>query len=209
MGKGGAVSIPSSSGHQFTEPAVARADNGQVERFNPFFIRASVYWAGPFYRTPSGRLVTFQSLLHQGISLLHAYIGPLSLPEDARVSIPSSSGHQFTDRTMWNFAKSRSKVSIPSSSGHQFTARFRRVPGVGGTRRVSIPSSSGHQFTVGHARLERGVNSAAFQSLLHQGISLLGSFIRQQALMRSVETVSIPSSSGHQFTVRGESAHRI
>ncbi len=38
-------------------------------RFNPFFIRASVYCA-PKNRTMRKPAATFQSLLHQGISLL-------------------------------------------------------------------------------------------------------------------------------------------
>ena len=42
-GCGGWVSIPSSSGHQFTGCAHQRLMDGPVNRFNPFFIRASVY----------------------------------------------------------------------------------------------------------------------------------------------------------------------
>ena len=66
----------------------------------------------------------------------------------------------------------------------------------GGT--VSIPSSSGHQFTVGRLVYSRGVFVVVFQSLLHQGISLL----RYKEMLASPPEigVSIPSSSGHQFT---------
>ena len=64
----------------------------------------------------------FQSLLHQGISLL---VGNLRIdpPAPESVSIPSSSGHQFTDkRDNASLLMAFEKVSIPSSSGHQFTA---------------------------------------------------------------------------------------
>ena len=143
----------------------------EKECFNPFFIRASVYCA-----------VTAN---------LRKYT-------NFRVSIPSSSGHQFTaNRLLRSAATSRSPVSIPSSSGHQFTGWLRR--------------SSYKQQQPG------------FQSLLHQGISLLESeplpegdvsdcfnpfFIRAsvywtETRRRSLPLiwVSIPSSSGHQFTV--------
>ena len=63
------VSIPSSSGHQFTDGMAARNVVFPALRFNPFFIRASVYWL--FRRRRKARLrLEFQSLLHQGISLL-------------------------------------------------------------------------------------------------------------------------------------------
>ena len=90
-------------------------------RFNPFFIRASVYCQ--WYRFVSYvDRDEFQSLLHQGISLLH---GSLVIPK----------------------VKEAPYVSIPSSSGHQFTAeRFSAI---------SVSPLIG------------------FQSLLHQGISLL------------------------------------
>ncbi len=62
----------------------------------------------------------FQSLLHQGISLLHAWNCDAHSPCLA-VSIPSSSGHQFTGSRTQDVKFSRIAVSIPSSSGHQFT----------------------------------------------------------------------------------------
>ena len=88
------VSIPSSSGHQFTVNEALEAQLGFQRRFNPFFIRASVYCVpideahvldafgfNPFfirasvYCAASGSHwslppTSFQSLLHQGISLL-------------------------------------------------------------------------------------------------------------------------------------------
>ena len=116
----------------------------------------------------------FQSLLHQGISLLRR-----------RRTLPD---------------RSCPEVSIPSSSGHQFTASF--------PSKIAISEIP------------------AFQSLLHQGISLLVSalhaveelrhggfnpfFIRASVYWTATaccarpvrRCVSIPSSSGHQFTGR-------
>ena len=116
------VSIPSSSGHQFTAENLPEYKHGTFYiGFNPFFIRASVYcvltllddgshFSSEFQsllhqgisllktekRISSITLTGFQSLLHQGISLLHAHPppGPSAAPD---VSIPSSSGHQFTE----------------------------------------------------------------------------------------------------------------
>ena len=167
----GPVSIPSSSGHQFT------ADD----------FDALMTWG----------VNLFQSLLHQGISLLR---GPgrgivMGLWD---VSIPSSSGHQFTGghhekigayRLGFNPFFIRASVYWAS-----LVSVARRNPCV-----VSIPSSSGHQFTV--VRLTPGdvIDLPEFQSLLHQGISLLAELVRTRP-GRSVDFVSIPSSSGHQFT---------
>ena len=177
------VSIPSSSGHQFTGPA-RRGRRRRHPRFNPFFIRASVYWLA-FMRYASSRLIPFQSLLHQGISLLSC--APCRASTSApSVSIPSSSGHQFTGLTWTKPSRRKGRrfqsllhqgisllcvigfiqqhgdriVSIPSSSGHQFTAvhvgNHVYIP-----NGVSIPSSSGHQFTDvnPHLRTERVVQS--------------------------------------------------
>ena len=113
------------------------------------------------------------------------------------VSIPSSSGHQFTDGITALPPGSRLAVSIPSSSGHQFTewlARFRRREHV----QVSIPSSSGHQFT-GTPGWGKHATQPGFQSLLHQGISLL-MVLKSESEIHETLIVSIPSSSGHQFT---------
>ena len=90
--------------------------------FNPFFIRASVYWVD---------------------------------------------GQQMADRL-------EACVSIPSSSGHQFTGFKRDVGRNPIIRTVSIPSSSGHQFT-DTAFIRLFAPKVGFQSLLHQGISLLSS----------------------------------
>ena len=121
------VSIPSSSGHQFTAIRIIiylpfMAFTG----FNPFFIRASVY----------------------------------CIPTHAGEFIPGDC------------------VSIPSSSGHQFTAnQFGTVRDW--QKLVSIPSSSGHQFTENQLATSWTMQGNTFQSLLHQGISLLhGSVIR-------------------------------
>ena len=90
-----AVSIPSSSGHQFTECSSKQWKSGlfswfqsllhqgisllfaiwhpgaivEKECFNPFFIRASVY-CRKFFFFKEFVMNEFQSLLHQGISLL-------------------------------------------------------------------------------------------------------------------------------------------
>ena len=111
----------------------------------------------------------FQSLLHQGISLLAGPLRPLSIRLDA-VSIPSSSGHQFTGRRYGNAGERPDTVSIPSSSGHQFTAWNYPNCNAAATP-VSIPSSSGHQFTEPSMSMSPSACSAMFQSLLHQGIS--------------------------------------
>ena len=146
----------------------ARPPGGR-RRFNPFFIRASVYWAAgasssrkrastvsipsssghqftviPFSANGLRGLGEFQSLLHQGISLLPAF-RPSSW-RAATVSIPSSSGHQFTGLAILASNTAWAKVSIPSSSGHQFT-ESRDLSETSKRRLVSIPSSSGHQFT--------------------------------------------------------------
>ena len=139
------VSIPSSSGHQFTVLQVLS-------------LRAYVR-------------KRFQSLLHQGISLLlgrlctgaacdrprfnpffiraSVYCVPLTVRKGAQsrlVSIPSSSGHQFTEVLRNLFTGLLLAVSIPSSSGHQFTGPLTWRQSLT-MFTVSIPSSSGHQFT--------------------------------------------------------------
>ena len=88
------VSIPSSSGHQFTAQAQGNDFQSYQLCFNPFFIRASVYCP-----TASAR----------------------PAPCAAWVSIPSSSGHQFTESPLPDDPGGNRRVSIPSSSGHQFT----------------------------------------------------------------------------------------
>ncbi len=163
------VSIPSSSGHQFTARRSQKCRRDVCTCFNPFFIRASVY-CHPAGLRASGQAGGFQSLLHQGISLLVSPIAPSSISIE-QVSIPSSSGHQFTARPASALGASPDPVSIPSSSGHQFTA-WNEVINELLDQGVSIPSSSGHQFTAGRADRCRRRRAA----------------------------VSIPSSSGHQFT---------
>ena len=166
------VSIPSSSGHQFTAQPGARRALQARPCFNPFFIRASVYCPG--------------GCLFEGLASVHGFnpffirasvywpdIAILGRLAPRSVSIPSSSGHQFTE---WPSYRSR-KTSFPS---------------------VSIPSSSGHQFTGHKKRLLNALGFLLFQSLLHQGISLLRT--RGPVGVVRDDAVSIPSSSGHQFT---------
>ena len=145
---------------------------GKLEkrRFNPFFIRASVYWTSAG-STPCWTRWAFQSLLHQGISLLISAARP-SPTGTAWVSIPSSSGHQFTGRT------SSARSGPWRTSFNPFFIRasvyWYAAPTPNAVRHgpVSIPSSSGHQFTENPIfySLRR---FCKFQSLLHQGISLL------------------------------------
>ena len=116
------VSIPSSSGHQFTGIPLINIAPRKIRSFNPFFIRASVYCSGNPYEWNVKLVFPFQSLLHQGISLL------------ARNASQTAAGQGCS-------------VSIPSSSGHQFTASASSRPSTPAMRLVSIPSSSGHQFT--------------------------------------------------------------
>ena len=189
------VSIPSSSGHQFTAGRFPARTDARPACFNPFFIRASVYCAF------SGRawgacMGVFQSLLHQGISLLRR--GPSPRTERTQsVSIPSSSGHQFTglaaqpravlQRTSFNPFFIRASVYWPARAADAgpTPTRFQSLLHQGisllkcelcGIKLeddfVSIPSSSGHQFT-GPGRRRGQPRPFPFQSLLHQGISLL------------------------------------
>ena len=84
--------------HQGISLLLVALAGGDVGRngFNPFFIRASVYWSRA--SGGGGRTVgSFQSLLHQGISLLGLRRNCIS-NNSRLVSIPSSSGHQFTDK---------------------------------------------------------------------------------------------------------------
>ena len=189
------VSIPSSSGHQFTGRAAAPVLRLARPRFNPFFIRASVY-CGASCTAPVCCGATFQSLLHQGISLLIRHRRDMPAGRHCGFQSLLHQGISLLKAPVAGRRPRRLGVSIPSSSGHQFTASG--VGGLaGGAKSVSIPSSSGHQFTGRHCpsgrRRRRGFNpffirasvywlslrrhglscTATFQSLLHQGISLL------------------------------------
>ena len=114
------VSIPSSSGHQFTE---LPPGNYGIVGMKFVSIPSSsghqftAFLAGSEYR----ERIVFQSLLHQGISLLRIRRSLFGSWKPRSVSIPSSSGHQFTAH--WPSRQEREcyAVSIPSSSGHQFT----------------------------------------------------------------------------------------
>ncbi len=138
----------------------------------------------------------FQSLLHQGISLLDDEFFDQSIGFIDTVSIPSSSGHQFTGLRVF---RSSFGIELFQSLLHQGISllRVRPARALSRIRDVSIPSSSGHQFTaVSRLLIQAGV--PVFQSLLHQGISLLGAKCAKSTW--NIAAVSIPSSSGHQFT---------
>ena len=92
-------------------------------------------------------LKAFQSLLHQGISLLNAL---LALKALAALRFQSLL-HQGISLL------SNERSPLPDDPGG-----------------VSIPSSSGHQFTGRWGGLVQSAGCRMFQSLLHQGISLLG-----------------------------------
>ena len=168
--------------------------------------------------------MTFQSLLHQGISLLDRRIQQVFARIEGVVSIPSSSGHQFTGHRVHSLHGDRIMVSIPSSSGHQFTARAYQGHGPerglsfqsllhqgisllfsccrswrGTTAGVSIPSSSGHQFTEYSSSFRYAVVEGGFNPFF------IRASVYWQSQVAEIETpqdVSIPSSSGHQFTAR-------
>ena len=139
------VSIPSSSGHQFTVGIGAYLAEISGKPFQSLLHQGISLLSASLRMPPCLCREEFQSLLHQGISLLDRHCDPAWAPPDY-VSIPSSSGHQFT--------------AYPAGNPPAWSAS------------VSIPSSSGHQFTVWHV-VSGLVGAALFQSLLHQGISLL------------------------------------
>ena len=118
-----AVSIPSSSGHQFTGYYVPTVECKPHRCFNPFFIRASVYCSTGGPRSRAGRRTGFNPFF---IRASVYWVDLLILFTEIRwlaVSIPSSSGHQFTGLRPKRLSVVLSAVSIPSSSGHQFTER--------------------------------------------------------------------------------------
>ena len=145
--EGRPVSIPSSSGHQFTGCANQCDQRWHGLRFNPFFIRASVYWTciGPaipsralrpvsipsssghqFTERPKSRVddgvgMKFQSLLHQGISLLQGKY-QLRKPRGVQFQSLLHQGISLLDGSSFFEEGNAFSVSIPSSSGHQFTA---------------------------------------------------------------------------------------
>ena len=188
------VSIPSSSGHQFTGLRHLFLPPFRGMRFNPFFIRASVYCGatGCF----GARCTPFQSLLHQGISLLDFRLARRKR-EYALVSIPSSSGHQFTDVQAGN--PPLRVQALFQSLLHQGISllQFER------RRRVLVHLEFQSLLHQGISLLHTSAfivdpKLVPFQSLLHQGISLLHQSVR--GVFLNVISVSIPSSSGHQFT---------
>ena len=143
------VSIPSSSGHQFTGWSRRKRPVRNTWMFQSllhqgisllYFIRHTAY--GPITDQ-------FQSLLHQGISLLDA---PFQIGR-------SPIGMGFNPFFI--------RASVYCVRYFQMTSALLAY--------VSIPSSSGHQFTAGDCRRPERLR-CAFQSLLHQGISLLSLF---------------------------------
>ena len=114
------VSIPSSSGHQFTGRHIILAIDAPAPGFNPFFIRASVYWHDRMVRVCSEMGLSFNPFFIRASVYWSARRPGPAVPYP--VSIPSSSGHQFTGKP-YNVGSVRNLigVSIPSSSGHQFT----------------------------------------------------------------------------------------
>ena len=143
---------------------------------------------------------SFQSLLHQGISLLAC-----------------------RDATLFPRRREGFNPFFIRASVYWHVGMQRYSLGDG---KVSIPSSSGHQFTGFAPGTWRAARAPRFQSLLHQGISLLHAKIlglkvtnkylrfnpffirasvywnwrRPRRRMTGSNCVSIPSSSGHQFT---------
>ena len=96
QGKGaGYVSIPSSSGHQFTDLRWCRKMGGYPKSFNPFFIRASVYCAVVMAVEARGWPRSFNPFFIRA-SVYCVYQTLAGVRSAAYVSIPSSSGHQFT-----------------------------------------------------------------------------------------------------------------
>ena len=167
---GYSVSIPSSSGHQFTGNRTGR----EVRKDAGFqsLLHQGISLLGERFRRRIDVADRFQSLLHQGISLLPAQ-GPAGRGQIRGVSIPSSSGHQFTvDALGRRVRHALRSVSIPSSSGHQFTASRRRA----GSRCTWSSFQSLLHQGISLLDLLAGLELPAgvvFQSLLHQGISLL------------------------------------
>ena len=117
----------------------------------------------------------FQSLLHQGISLLASLRQSRTHFRSPGVSIPSSSGHQFTgsrNRTVHATAKKKFQSLL-----HQGISLLR--PG-GDAGRTALGQGFNPFFIRASVYWQKvpprtcGKETALFQSLLHQGISLLG-----------------------------------
>ena len=216
------VSIPSSSGHQFTVKARNSPTSGLGVGFNPFFIRASVYccaFCGFTARnccrsfqsllhqgisllnnTPADLLeeeVLFQSLLHQGISLLLSRCrlqGPTAgvcfNPFFIRASVYCVALFVLADAIEAGFNPFFIRASVYCHAG-----RNRQTAGGCCFNPFFIRASVYWPAAPGRA----GLCADAFQSLLHQGISLLHA-VAQRGVGAPGHPVSIPSSSGHQFT---------
>ena len=140
------VSIPSSSGHQFTAIIIGPAPGPPARRFNPFFIRASVYCRAIAYIAVAARF-EFQSLLHQGISLLNLH----DAIDKKRVAKFQSLLHQGI-----------SLLIIKRNSSVYWKNSFQSLLHQG----ISLLNANS-------ARRRPVSLASTFQSLLHQGISLL------------------------------------
>ena len=138
------VSIPSSSGHQFTGK-LQNANPDFAEQFQSLLHQGISLLLTSRRATPASSCM-FQSLLHQGISLLVAF-------EDVGTLLRHGRFNPFFIR-----------ASVYCSFAKKFIRTLARI--------VSIPSSSGHQFTDRDDLVDE-IGDLLFQSLLHQGISLL------------------------------------
>ena len=167
--------------------------------FNPFFIRASVYWFLRPHLLPRRRFCRFNPFFIRASVYWRTFL-LLCKRSVHRVSIPSSSGHQFTDilnaydevyQSLRFQSLLHQGISLLSSAG--------RPHGLSG-----LPGFNPFFIRASVYCLTRASSTALiltpFQSLLHQGISLLEIWITDK--WRATVDVSIPSSSGHQFTVR-------
>ena len=190
------VSIPSSSGHQFTARPVPRRIFRPYDRFQSLLHQGISLLIAPDAVPPNVMLISFNPFFIRASVYWQALTKPPRIAIRS-VSIPSSSGHQFTARICRRDAMSRVTVSIPSSSGHQFTgvlARAGLLAGIEGFNPFFIRASvywdaevreairiyvqcfnpffiraSVYCLCMAYGR----VRDDAFQSLLHQGISLL------------------------------------
>ena len=165
-------------------------------RFNPFFIRASVYW-----KRYKGILekdgFKFQSLLHQGISLLAANFFSSLFAGGSEFQSLLHQGISLLDRVHDGNHGAVRPVSIPSSSGHQFTG----CPSLGpeGPRHPCfnpffIRASVYWQRSLGDALgCQTGFNPFFIRASVY--------CLRDDGVVDVLaQEVSIPSSSGHQFT---------
>ena len=141
------------------------------QRFNPFFIRASVYWDRLSLDATDGSLRFNPFFIRASVYWRRAV--RTASASRASVSIPSSSGHQFTDgryRRRANRARTR--------SFNPFFIRASVYCVTGNTYLLSDLASFNPFFIRASVYWRRSgtapdIGVTKFQSLLHQGISLL------------------------------------